>query len=292
MKNFDSFDIMRTMRMIKHDLTSNRKTYIKNFFICYAVLVVAYIFILWGYNITRADSIYEHHIHWIYLGNTLAVLSLSVIYIITTIFASQFSGCLNSKEKRQNYLMIPATMGEKFVSRAVIFVIIMPLVCIAAFLLADLTRLAIQPLFDIPDDCYESLIPYIWERIDINPFTQGSGLHNGINTVLDWLISVLWNIFVFSLFILGGCYWCKNSYIKIIFTLIVLILLMAFTGLTFHDCDFMTWLGRFLDTSYTDPTVVQVTVCTVLLLLTAACWWLAFILFRRNQIVIKKGILR
>ena len=71
--------------------------------------------------------------------------------------------CMNSKEKRISYLLLPATMFEKFLSRFVIVTVFLSIQVFVALLALELSRYLLQPLFRLPAEFSQSMLQK-WPR--------------------------------------------------------------------------------------------------------------------------------
>ena len=97
---------------IKRDLVENWKTNLYRILTCYIIFSLIFIFMMYGMNHSSEGYFYER-----FCGNVTGIVYIG-LNIYMYYFASLILEPMRTKEKRISYLMLPATLGEKFVSRA------------------------------------------------------------------------------------------------------------------------------------------------------------------------------
>lgn len=121
-----------------------------------------------------------------------------------------------TKEKRIAFLMLPATMIEKFVARFLIVTVGMAAAIIVAASLAEITRYLVLPLFNLPEAFHQSVLYHLLSMaaIDGEQVFRGSGsalnmsYQNWLGELCGWAFLV-WS---HSLYILGGVIGTRNLF--------------------------------------------------------------------------------
>lgn len=193
----------RLFQVMKRDVQENWKEYMHQIMAVCAVIVLFFLFMLlntgiWGNgqaSFNRAAS----------LMFRMAFMVLMFVKV------SQVFRFFDDKGKRISYLMLPATTLEKYLSRVLIVIVGWAVVLFVLLLGFDVVRVLIQAVFSIRPEvggmCF-------WDIVYRFTFADSpSGMFN--------LISVVFWIWVHSLYLLGGCFWYKRS------TLYVTLIIMA-----------------------------------------------------------------
>ena len=202
-----------------------------------------------------------------------------------------------------NYLMMPATNMEKFLSRVFINVVMVIVMAYVALFLADLARMLYVAISDI-EGFYGFTFPTVWsELIETfssfyrtggevwGPTVDGTVRVIGFSTyygAVNVTTMVAAFLFAHSLFILGGCVWRKAAIVKIF---IVQMAVSAAITWMFVKLEpyVLPWLGDMLTSLFETEQQAGMTLMSiaipVLLALTALNWWLSFRLFSRKQAV-------
>ena len=200
-----------------------------------------------------------------------------------------------TKGRALNYLMIPATKLEKFLSRAFINVVLVLMMAYVALFLADLARLLYVGIFDI-EGFYGFTLPKVFVS-GSDPFVeiyksagQEWGTVEGLREIVSFnptrgFIAASWlGVLVqllHSLFILGGCIWRKAAIIKTLATGLAIIFITVWLVEEFNLGDLFTedWLKWYFS-SYISRVLTY-----SLLLLPIFNWWLSYRLFSRKQMI-------
>lgn len=211
-----------------------------------------------------------------------------------TYAASFVTETMDTQQKRVAYLMLPATSLEKFVARTLYVVLGFGLMVFVALLLAEATRYLFLPLFDLPDSYRQSVLPYVWENVmSVDTFVfEGPGssesyMINYLGTIMGWLF-VGW---IHSFYILGGCYWHKHAFWKVLGILLLVCILVIASLLLWVESGmdenqwmlFEAWCKRYFGW----VTIIGMLSFLNLLLvaLIVLNWWLAYRCFARTQVV-------
>ena len=122
------------------------------------------------------------------------LMNLSIACIMTYYYASGILGNARTKEQRTTMLMLPASNAEKFWARLAYVLIVIPLLIIAALIVATLLRMGIQLLLGHD---------YIVFGLD---FLMNDGGFGFLGTWSGHLFGV-------SIFVLGGVLFRKHPFI-------------------------------------------------------------------------------
>lgn len=290
------FSFSRLGLVMKRDFVENWKTNLYVFLGIFLAFLGVYLF-----NMNEFDNSWvetrKDIIHYI---NPHTASFVSITSFLLFYFASETMRNMRTKENRLSYLMLPATMLEKFVARA-LYVTIGVLVMVAvASLLAEAVHWAFMPFFDeMPDKFKVCVWPEAWEKVveAINPFqtrmiTEGSydswvrvekSMFCGI--MMGYMIA-LWS---HSLFILGGNYFGKYAFFKTWGTIILVGILFAWIS---SNLDFyLDYIARRFESfarnneDWLTVDFVAGMVAVIFFVFTALNWWLSYKLFTRQQVI-------
>ncbi len=177
-------------------------------------------------------------------GQTMSeyILSLNEKYIIIMfalyvssqlLIAPYLMNSLNSKKKRIQYLMLPGSSLEKFLSRFLPLTIGYTVLFFFSFWLMDIIRVAIcTPLFPQMDV----------HMLDFNLFINSDNSNALFSNYTEFFTFIAYFILVYSYFILGSTYFTKRPFASILVFLAILIFILSkYTILL------MKWLGKGTD---------------------------------------------
>ncbi|MBR5802959.1 MAG: hypothetical protein IKY31_01255 [Bacteroidaceae bacterium] len=215
MKTYNnSFSFGRVGLLIKRDVVEKWKTFL---FLTLALFLV-FLFMMYAYSWIPFEvmSGYES-------------FSLSVLNGCTTVFTYYsifvFSGIMvnmRMQGDRTNFLMLPASNMEKFLTRMLYVTLLVFVPFIVGFLLADVLHMLLFPLL-VDDEAIRTLplLPGMWEvKSKVMQGSQEALNLVKLNIDLSSLgyalpifpfIEAVWEA---SFFILGGCYWRKYPFAK------------------------------------------------------------------------------
>ena len=281
MSTNNTFSFARLALVMKRDFMENWKTNLYRFLGPYAGFLVVMLFCY------MVECDYE----------TFAAIVLSVFTLVLffggAYNASYIMETMNTQQKRISFLMLPATSLEKFVCRALYVTLGFILMLVVSLLLAEATRYLFLPLFNLPEEFHQSVLPFVADKltsVEVMKFT-GTGAEESIRmgyllVVINWLGTLLGH----SFFILGGCYWQKHPFWK---TLGVMILVTNLLGLfsillvqSLGDIDWNIceeWLETHLTWVAAEGALSFIIVLQALLL--AFNWWLSYRCFARSQVI-------
>lgn len=221
------------------------------------------------------------------LGVIFCVVSFAMLF-----YASRIMKCMDSKEKRISYLLLPATKLEKFFSRAVFVTIGTLLMVLVALLALELTHYLLLPLFDLPTVYSQSLLV---EVFSMKWATHASVDATGEPVYSWWLMQLLGWIFCLwnhSLFILGGSFWYKHPFLKTIGTCLAVTILGGIMFASLAEGGSLIRLSEWIKEHFQDtPQFVDgvlAIITTFFFLFTLFNWWLSYRLFTRSQVIKRK----
>ena len=227
------------------------------------------------------------------------VLALALMCAAANMTAVPFK----TKGRGMNYLMMPATKLEKFLSRVFINVVMVIVMAYVALFLADLARMPYGAISDI-EGFYGFTVSTVWSEL-IETFSSfyrtggevwGSTADGTVRMiefsayygVVNVTAMVAAFLFAHSLFILGGCIWRKAAIIKIWITQLVVTSAVVWIFVKLEPY-VLPWLGDVLTSLFETEQHAGMTLMSiaipVLLALTALNWWLGYRLFSRKQMI-------
>ena len=214
--------------------------------------------------------------------------------IASFIYAANIMENMKTKEERISFLMLPATMIEKFVVKFLYVTVGLFIAILITVSLAEITRLLLLPLFNVPVTLHQTILPKMFSMFmdmirisgkdSLVVYTGYEVLNYGLVTACIWT-SVIWH---HSLFILGGNYWYKKPFLKTLGTLwAVMFILSSITSTvikwTSTGNTFVLW-----DSARTNWTTINSVLAVSIALFasfTIFNWWLSYKLFTRSQII-------
>lgn len=227
------------------------------------------------------------------------VLALALMCAAADMTAVPFK----TKGRGMNYLMMPATKLEKFLSRVFINVVMVLVMAYVALFLADLARMPYGAISDI-EGFYGFTVSTVWSELieTFSSFYRTGGevwgptadgtvrivRFSAFYGIVNVTAMVAFFLFVHSLFILGGCIWRKAAIIKIWITQLVVTSAVVWIFVKLEPY-VLPWLGDILTSLFETEQQAGMTLLSIaipmLLALTALNWWLAYRLFSRKQMI-------
>lgn len=272
----DKFSIRRLGTVMKLDIMADRMLYL--------VLFVCMVFLMTYQQVAHFDS-HNHLIHlsegdmeWVVKNLRLEMFSSSLMVLLAYIGVMTASICnpTRKKETAINYLMIPSTCAEKFVSRVLIIVLGTLSMTLLVWLLSDLMRMAIVAALpryaNVPAECNVFTFNSTLQALSNVFFTRSIG---GPDHVLYPLVCnyamVAFYVYSHSLMLLGACIF-RNFFAGFapFFIFVYLVFL----------------IGDGLDNMMAQYPVLLLLVFTILIVLN---WWLSYYYFSHKMIVRRPG---
>lgn len=249
MKQNNTFSLSRIKLLIKWDLAINKKKY---FWKC-AGMFVAYSAFLWIIILAAGQT---HDV------TGFPPVALFSAYLLFAIFAAfNLADPIKQKKTRLTYLTLPASNGEKFLCRVLFVTVFFSVASFGVFVLADVVQFVMRVMIDwlLPFIPYETPPTLVMSQM---PLVFTKSLYAMVP--LTMCLSIL---LIHAIALVG-------SFHRGIFT-VALILSSTRFGFPFLD-----WLEKVSIEGGSTFLVNSVQICLIVF-----CWWLAYRLFSRSQIV-------
>ena len=283
------FSFLRIAMVMKREIMENWKTNLYRLIGIYAAFALVMVLTM-SKQVTYSDSqmAFQH-----YCSNIMGTFAF-IIGIFGIVNAANIMENMITKEKRIAFLMLPATMIEKFVARFLIVTVGLAAAVFVAASLAEITRYLLLPLFNVPETFHQSVLYNLLSMasVDGEQIYRGSGYamnmpyQNWLGELCGWAF-LLWS---HSLYILGGNYWYKKPFFFFFGALMLISIL--FSVLSVH---ILSWIGddnmrsfsEWLETNFQWMTLNKLLSLGVAFFsaFTMFNWWLSYQLFTRSQVV-------
>ena len=303
----NKFSFARFGAVLKCDLMEHRWRYISVFFIMFVAFL--------GCQLMHINEIIE----WSYLRsvpsnqfmprlaeNCTAFFYVVSLFALTCAAADMSSVPFNTKGRALNYLMMPATKLEKFLSRAFINIVLVIVMAYVALFLADLVRMLCVPFFKVGGfygfTVHQIFINWLdsFKEVFENGSTNALSINGEIVTPV-WSFGmcfmavvciVLSGLLSHSIFLLGGCIWRKGALVKTVASALVISLLFLWLLVNiapnidlWAENRLAPWLEQRFETEEDILRVGFPIVAFLNLVFTTFNWWLSYRLFSRKQAV-------
>ena len=196
--------------------------------------------------------------------------------VVSMVYLSQMMKPMETKTSRINYLMLPATNAEKFVSRLLMATVGFWITAIVALAFATASRYIFMPFMYVNPDLYHPIFGNVMAEL----FDFSCQIHDIKGIIMSnfevGMFVVMLVIWGYTIYMLGGNIWYKNAFIKTVAAMtvitilgnIVLISLISAFGITKEDF-----------------TILLNTATGVFTVLAIVNIWLSYRLFRRAQVI-------
>lgn len=280
-----NFSFKRLAAVVKRDLVENWK---KNFYKavgCYCGLAAGFLTLLISRSGMYCSS---NEIAYDRLCDSAHTFLMIFICIYMLVSASSILEITNTKEKRISYMMLPATKGEKFLNRVLHSIVVSFLIFIVSLIMAELTRMALTPLFNVPDSFSRFCLADVFTADRYEPMLRDSIFPTSVILLLSY---ILW---VHSIYILGGSYFRKRPFVKTVGICFAVSFLIGFFSVSIvenTDSQYIfKWINEFADnhTWMKDFDVMMGILSFILLAFTAIHWTISYRLFTKMQITERK----
>ena len=280
------FSFSRIAMVMKREIMENWKTNLYRLIGIYAAFALVMVLTM-SKQVTYSDSqmAFQH-----YCSNIMGTFAF-IIGIFGIVYAANIMENMITKEKRIAFLMLPATMIEKFVARFLIVTVGLAVAVFVAASLAEITRYLLLPLFNVPETFHQSVLYNLLSMasVDGEQIYRGSGYamnmpyQNWLGELCGWAF-LLWS---HSLYILGGNYWYKKPFFKTLGTLMLISILCSVHILSWIGDDNMRSFSEWLETNFQWMTLNKLLSLGVAFFsaFTMFNWWLSYQLFTRSQVV-------
>ena len=304
----NTFSFSRFGKVLKRDLVENRKRYLTALFIFFVVLL--------GFQLAQVNDYLLHSSRiegFDFFNNYIDTVTIFFYFVLALALccsASEISIAMKTKEKAMNYLMMPATNLEKFLSRVSIAIVGVFIMALVALILSDVVRILFLPIFDsehVAEYC-RFTFPQVISNLG-DPFK--AVFENGSTTnaviVNDEVLTPVWSfgmcfmavvcivlsgLWSHSVFLLGGCIWRKGALLKTIASAMIISLLVLWLLVNiapsidvWAENRLAPWLEQRFETEEDLLRVGFPIVAFLNLAFVVFNWWLAYRLFSRKQMI-------
>lgn len=285
-----TFSMTRVQHIIRRDLIENWKNNLYGLLGIFAACFFPMLGFLWSAERWTEEGYPEVYSFERFCGNMLGIIGM-VVSVAMIYYASRIMKCMDNKEKRISYLLLPATKLEKFFSRALFVTVGTALMILVALLALELTHYLLLPLFDLSAVYSQSMLVEVfsmrWAHASVD--ATGEPVYSWwLMQLLVWIFC-LWN---HSLFILGGSFWYKHPFLKTIGACLAVTILGGILFANLAEGGFLVRFSDWMQEHYQDtPQTVNgllTIISVVFLLFTVFNWWLSYRLFTRSEVVKRK----
>lgn len=254
----NSFNIQNVILLTKNRIIENKRKFQLQALLYYGIILCAGFFLM---SITDNDLLYMS-----------LYTSFLVFYFAINIasFSANILDDIQTKETNCIYFMIPASLSEKFISRLAFVIIKCILLLGVTFILAELTR---------------SVLGYLFGISNITIFSSHSQNHNaGLIPTIN-IFNSTWSIWGITTFILGGCWYRRKAFNKVILWHFLIYIIIMIAGVN-QFFNLIRTGGFFSPGDYLNAQENLVNViATLLILLSVFNIWFSYRLFKRRQIL-------
>lgn len=285
-----TFSMTRVQHIMRRDLIENWKSNLYGLLGIFAACFFPMLGFLWSAERWTEEGYPEVYSFERFCGNMLGIIGM-VVSVAMIYYASRIMKCMDNKEKRISYLLLPATKLEKFFSRALFVTIGTVLMILVALLALELTHYLLLPVFDLPAVYSQPMLVEVfslrWAHASVD--ATGEPVYSWwLMQLLVWIFC-LWN---HSLFILGGSFWYKHPFLKTIGTCLAVTILGGILFANLAEGGFLARFSDWMQEHYQDtPQTVNgllTIISVVFLLFTVFNWWLSYRMFTRSEVVKRK----
>ncbi len=282
------FSIHRVGALIKRDLMENKKSYLKT----YAGIMLAFVLVLFIKMMNVDMFVYSQSPD---VAGSLFAASMASTLLVIYIWSSYASASfmmlhMQTKEQRINYLMVPATQVEKFLSRVLLMVVAPLVVMILMVLLTDIFRILLSLFIGTPGVTDHWVFPAFLHRSSL--FMSAP---QGISSILAGIFSYVMFFWGQSLFVLGGCFWTKSAFLKTLGTqfLLLIVMVVVVSSSVLRHADLLYNLDDLItEWMHAHPwfsmDLALGLVSILFFWFTVLNYWLGYRLFSRTQIIKRK----
>ena len=285
-----TFSMTRVQHIMRRDLIENWKSNLYGLLGIFAACFFPMLGFLWSAERWTEEGYPEVYSFERFCGNMLGIIGM-VVSVAMIYYASRIMKCMDNKEKRISYLLLPATKLEKFFSRALFVTVGTALMILVALLALELTHYLLLPVFDLPAVYSQPMLVEVfsmrWAHASVD--ATGEPVYSWwLMQLLVWIFC-LWN---HSLFILGGSFWYKHPFLKTIGACLAVTILGGILFANLAEGGFLVRFADWMQEHYQDtPQTVNgllTIISVVFLLFTVFNWWLSYRLFTRSEVVKRK----
>lgn len=285
MKTYNnSFSFRRVGLLIKRDVVENWQASLHSL----GIAVVGFLILMYMSvpDSTREWMRYATGLRFNYLEELLPSC-IGMLTVLAMILICNAMGHMTTKGERTDFLILPARNIEKFMARHLYAILLFVVIVSVAFVVADVLHLLLFPLLGYGEyrEVCDWLLPTLfdagaWDSVyDADTIGRFSGHEK------DWvavLFVCMMHVLAFSMFALGGNYWRKHAFLKTVGVMMLLIV----GG---------SWIAYLLLKDMPESLRYEIfwvhynsfiVCCSVLFgVLSVLCWYWAYRLFCRSQVV-------
>ena len=212
----------------------------------------------------------------------------ALIFYLTLFYqAAEIMSNMRTKESRLSYLMLPATMLEKFLARFLYVTAGIVLMLLVSSLLAEVVRWAFMPFFHSLADRFKIFVwGGAWWNI-LDSFIGEPKLHiNAYAFLVQGMMNTIVVFWLYSLFILGGNYFGKHAFFKTCGTIISVVLAFIGLGVLLEKGGvWITILPHMDFLKHLSDETAFLLISFIFFCFTCVNWWFSYKLFTRQQVI-------
>lgn len=263
----NTFSLTRLGLLLKREYSVNWKQHVYRLLAIYGTFLVTLFMTMLTKDPSTPSALTIHH----FTGIVAFICG-----VVSMVYLAQMMKPMETKTSRINYLMLPATNAEKFVSRLLMATIGFWITAIVALAFATASRYIFMPFMYVNPDLYHPIFGNVMAEL----FDFSCQIHDIKGIIMSdfevGMFIVMLVIWGYTIYMLGGNIWYKNAFIKTVAAMtvitilgnIVLISLISAFGITKEDF-----------------TILLNTATGVFTVLTIVNIWLSYRLFRRAQVI-------
>ena len=263
----NTFSLTRLGLLLKREYSVNWKQHVYRLLAIYGTFLVTLFMTMLTNEPNTPSALTIHH---------FTDIVAFICGVVSMVYLSQMMKPMETKTSRINYLMLPATNAEKFVSRLLMATIGFWITAIVALAFATASRYIFMPFMYVNPDLYHPIFGNVMAEL----FDFSCQIHDIKGIIMSnfevGMFVVMLVIWGYTIYMLGGNIWYKNAFIKTVAAMtvitilgnIVLISLISAFGITKEDF-----------------TILLNTATGVFTVLAIVNIWLSYRLFRRAQVI-------
>lgn len=263
----NTFSLTRLGLLLKREYSVNWKQHVYRLLAIYGTFLVTLFMTMLTNDPNTPSALTIHH---------FTEIVAFICGVVSMVYLSQMMKPMETKTSRINYLMLPATNAEKFVSRLLMATIGFWITAIVALAFATASRYIFMPFMYVNPDLYHPIFGNVMAEL----FDFSCQIHDIKGIIMSnfevGMFVVMLVIWGYTIYMLGGNIWYKNAFIKTVAAMtvitilgnIVLISLISAFGITKEDF-----------------TILLNTATGVFTVLAIVNIWLSYRLFRRAQVI-------
>ncbi|MBS7410672.1 MAG: hypothetical protein KIG59_06925 [Muribaculaceae bacterium] len=263
----NTFSLTRLGLLLKREYSVNWKQHVYRLLAIYGTFLVTLFMTMLTNDPYTPSALTIHH---------FTEIVAFICGVVSMVYLSQMMKPMETKTSRINYLMLPATNAEKFVSRLLMATVGFWITAIVALAFATASRYIFMPFMYVNPDLYHPIFGNVMAEL----FDFSCQIHDIKGIIMSdfevGMFVVMLVIWGYTIYMLGGNIWYKNAFIKTVAAMtvitilgnIVLISLISAFGITKENF-----------------TILLNTATGVFTVLAIVNIWLSYRLFRRAQVI-------